>query len=549
MTCYAEDRTVLNLERQRTGRLLHALRALLVLPAIVVLLGVANRAVADQAIAPTPPLQVVKHGDALFLRSVFSPREHLVVRVGKGSNRQINFSGARLIAASAGMTEKDLTGGRLIHGNGDDSTPWNINGTYIGANHGCSALHEVTCPGHGRTAADLGSRWEGSAGSAFTLIKILDGNRLWFLPENFGNAAQWKFRTTMAGPRLTCKQRGATLTVTQERVDQLRPACRIKKQQTLVDGTSPLEDARPVTCGRLDVVEEYDIINPASVLRDVIEHPGSERDFAADHLDAVIANRIVYSFYPNGANVIHHTAQALQEFALGYMGFIQSAKLTKGDYDTHEYYIPKTVPFTQDGLRYDFRSIRDYSSPPPSPLQFSAAKRNIEDPANPPDRFIQFLGRKDGAGTVREVGYALGYSLIHGLSTPRERARDAGVALTLYTSTKTYPVAIDGKRGRTVPAGTQFDCVAYRQYFSPADEKAATCVTWHEEDGDTVVYADYHRRVDRQAIRLPAALTGRTITVIEKTPSVAFHGGDTVPSGGPLVSVDGDYGYVVFKVK
>ena len=120
----------------------------------------------------------------------------------------------------------------------------------------------------------------------------------------------------------------------------------------------------------------------------------------AEHLDAVIRNHIVYRFHPNGANVIYYTAKALQQFRLGYMGFIQSAKLYTGQYDTHEYYIPKTRRFTQDDITYDFRSLQDYSFRLPSPLRFMPGNKNIEDAENLPDRFIQFLGRKKDGKTV-----------------------------------------------------------------------------------------------------------------------------------------------------
>ena len=84
---------------------------------------------------PSVALRVVKHGDYVFVRSAFSSHHDLVVRVGKGSNRQINFSNTRLVPVSAGMDVGKLNGGTLTHGNGDDATPWNINGTYIGGNH------------------------------------------------------------------------------------------------------------------------------------------------------------------------------------------------------------------------------------------------------------------------------------------------------------------------------------------------------------------------------------------------------------------------------
>jgi hypothetical protein len=115
----------------------------------------------------------------------------------------------------------------------------------------------------------------------------------------------------------------------------------------------------------------------------------------------------------------------------------------------------------------------------------------------------------------------------------------------LFTSSKSYPAAIDSKRGLFVPAGTQFECVAYRQYFRPAPEGPATCVYWHEDGRQTVVYVDYHRKVDRDRLELPPELAGKTFTIVERTPSVTVHGDGKLAPGGIEVSVAGDYGYVV----
>jgi hypothetical protein len=494
-------------------------------------------------------LRVVRDEKHLFIRSAFSPGKDLVLRVGKGSNRQVNFSGTWLVNSSAGMSAAELSRGALIHGNGDDSTPWNINGTYIGANHGCSNMRQITAKGHGLTTADLGSTWTDAAGTEFYVIRIVDADKLWFLARNTGKGSVWQLKTTVSGDALTRTEGKATLEVAEVAMAQLRPACRIRSQQYLVDGRESLKHDTPVTCNHLDVVEEYDIINPASLLEDIAAHPGEERDFAAEHLDGVIRNHIVYRFHANGATVIYYTAKALQEFRLGYMGFIQSAKLATGAYDSHEYYIPKTIPFRQDDIDYDFRRLQDYSSRLPSPIRFRAPAKNIEDPANLPDRFLQFLGRRDGDKTVRDVGYAIGYSLLTGVTKPEARAKNADSAIMLYTSSKSYPVAVDSKMGPMIPAGTDFYCIAYRHYFHPAAQPNATAVYWHEENDDTVVYADYHKAVNGDVLKLPAEFAGRSLTVVEKTPSVTLHTSGTVPKTGVAVSVRGDYGYIVFRLR
>ena len=495
------------------------------------------------------PLRVVRYGEDVFIRSPFSPADDLVVRVGKGANGQANFAGTYLVGASTGMTVGELGAGRLIHGCGDDATPWNLNGTYIGANHGCSDAREVVSASHGRTADDLGTVWKDGAGAEFVLLKVEDADRLWFLSVDQGDGAIWRFTRTLAAPALT-RADGQTIPFTDAHMVQLRPACRITRQDYLIDGQRPLADGEPVTCEFLDIAEDYDIINPGSLVRDMVEHPGEQRSFVADQLDAVVANSILYRFHPNGACVIDYRAEALQEFNLGYMGFIQSAKLTAGtNYTTHEYFIPKTLPFTQDGLAYDFRSGQDYRTAPPSALNFSVDKLNVEDPGNLPERFIQMLGHEENGRVVHDVGYALGYSLVTGITVPEARAANCGRPLFLYTSAKSYPAAVDAKMGNPIPAGTEFHCRAYRCYFHPSAQPNATFAYWYRDGEDVVLCADYDRSVERDVPALPAECVGRAVEVVDKTPSVTLLTGDTVPDGGVAVSVNGEYGSVVLRVR
>ncbi len=482
-------------------------------------------------------LHVKKSGPSLVLRSRFAPGRDLALTVGLGSNRQINFQQAFWLDAGMALDLTEVRHGTLLHGCGDDSTPWNINGTYIGANHGCSDIREVAQPRHGLTDAALGGAWRDSAGNAFFLIHIPTPDTLWFLSDNAGSKTIWKFNTKLAGPILTNAASGATLAFQECRMAQLRPACRIRRQAYLLNGQIPLPENQWTAGAFLEIAEEYDIINPGSLLEDIRAHPGQARDWTAPHLEGVIANRIVYRFYPGGATVVRHVSRALQEFQMGYMGFVQSAKLHQGQFETHEYYIPKTRPFTLAGIAYDFQAIQDYSQKLPQSLHFGAAYGNLADTNDPPGRFIQLLGARAGGGTIRKFGYALGYSPVNGLTRRGERARHAETAINLYTTSKSYPHAVDRQFGLVVPAGTEFDCTAYRQYFDPAAFPGATCVYWHPDGGAIMLYIDYHRAAERDVLRLPDSLTGKRLEIIEKTPSLTLHTGGTVPADGLAVSV------------
>lgn len=488
-------------------------------------------------------------GDVVYIRSWFSPTQDVVIKVtGKfGYNHQVNFLGGALVSHKAPMTPAAHEAGEPFHGCGDDATPWNINSTYIGGNHGDSDVLQVTAKAHGLTVADTGSAWRDEAGTTFHVIKVDAPDRVLFLSDNVGKGPYWRFIRAIKGSKLTRSDKDQTLPVESVQVTQLWPACRIARQEYLVDGKTPLSDGRAVACEYLDVVDEYDIICPDAVLEAVKTAPGKAADFVAPGLEAVIGNRIVYRFLPQGACVIRHHAEAKRDFQLGYMGFIQSAPLRKAGFDT-QYYVPKTLPFTVDQQRFDFRGIQDFSLKLTKSCDFTAANGNLENPSNPPERFIQFLGKKENGGVSRKIGYALGYSLIEGITRPALRARNARMPLWIYTSSKTYPHAIDEGMGKEVKAGTVFDCVAYRQYFDAAADPNATCVYGHLEGDDYILYADYHRSVEKDVLAVPAKQIGARIELIEKTPSVTILSGDKVLATGLALSVKGDYGYVVVKL-
>ncbi len=493
-------------------------------------------------------LQVVKNKDVILIRSPFQKEKDLVIRIELGENRQINFRSTFLVDSSS-TTDYTLWDGLTIHGNGDDAAPWNINGTYIGGNHGAEGVCELTCTGHGLATADLGKEWTDEKGRKLYLVKIVSPDTLWFLGENTATAPLWKFNFTISGNTLTGKNDGRKLIFTKNNGIQLRPACRIRKQAYLADGKTPLADGTVTTCNYFEIAEEYDIINPGSVLADVIAHPGIERNFIADHLDAVLRLEIVYRFYPNGSNVIETKAKALQSFNLGSALFVMTAPLTtRGNSYSREYYVPKTRPFVLDGKNFDFQKIQDYNDKPPASINFSTDGTYVEDSKNLPERFIQFLSRKENNRNVREIGFALGYSLIQGVTQPHVRAGNVKNAAILYTSLKSYPYAMDSKMG-LIPAGMEFHCVGYRDYFAPQAYPNATCVYWHAEGDDIILYADYHRKIDRDTIKLPPNFTGRKISIVEKTPSVTLHTTDEVPATGIVLSVGDAYGYIVLKLR
>lgn len=486
---------------------------------------------------------VLKKGDLIYVRSYFSPEKDVLITMNKGLNGQVNFLNTRLISGTAPLT--DVSSGAVVHHCGDDSTPWNLNGTYIGANHGCSDGRELTIKKHGLTVSDIGSEWLDEAGNKFYIIKIASPDSLWILGENKGKDGIWRFNKTIKAP---LKNGDRVLKIEEDKMLQIRPAIRIKEQKYLVDGKTPLQDGVPTPCEFLDLKEEYDIICPDSLLEMIQKNPGKEADFAAQSLDSVMTFKTLYRFMPLGACTIDHNVKANRKFNIGHALFVMSMQLNKDGYDMREEYIPKTLPFEKNDIKYNFKAVQDVSGKFPFPIHFSEKEKNIESPDNYPDRFIQFLSKKQGDKITREVGFAIGYSLIDGLGRSEERAKTTSMPIWIHTTSKTYPFAIDPKIGTRIPAGKEFHCLVYRQYFNPAAFSEATAVYWHKELDSYMLYIDYHKAVQNDTVKLPDYLIGKKITVVEKTPSLNLVTGKTVPPGGLVISANEQYGYIVLKL-
>ena len=489
-------------------------------------------------------LVVLKLGRFVYVRSAISDREDVVIPITAGpSNGQIIFGMTFLVPSGTPMDAAKMHEAKWeFHACFDDAVPWCLNETYIGANHGANDVMKVTSPSHGLSDSDLGSLWKDAAGTAFYVVGTAGGDHVLLLSENMGEYPRWKFTRSIEGKKLTNTATGRILPIHSAELSQLLPACRIKSQRFVVDGKLPLEEGVPAQCTSFEVAEESDIIAPDSVLEAFKQSAGQRIDFVSKEREAVLSNHIVYQFQPGGACVIRHHATALRDFDLSYMGFIQSAPLYTTKNGCLLSYIPKTLPFRADGMKYDFGGVQDLSVAPTGPLIFSLENGNVADASDLPDRFIQIL--RDGG---RQVGFAMGYSLVHELTKPAVRAANTGSPLFIFTTKKTYPAAIDRKAG-PVKKGTVMECLAYRQYFDPQSHPGATCVYGNMQEGDYILYADFHRKVEKITLKVPDIFKGRRFDVVEKTDSIEIASHGEVADDGIPVVAEGERGSVILRV-
>jgi hypothetical protein len=502
---------------------------------------------------PAKKISVYQSGDKTFIRSRFSKDKDIIIITTKGKNNgQLDFYITRLIPSKLPVTPQTFNAGISIHYAGDDSAPIFFNRTYLGGGHGAMAGIYVSSKNHGFSTKDLGSVLLTDK-QKFYIAKIIDKNRFLVIPEDKGKDGIWSFKIFSAIKNtLKDKRSGRILKITKATPTQLMPGCRITKLEYRLDGRK-LEDDEIVETGDvLEVTESYDIIGPDIVLDAIKKNPGKQVNFIDKQFAPVAVAKNTYTFLPGGACVIKQYYKINRNVFLSRIGlkFIQSQALYPGKSFTHEYYIPKTIPFEKYKRKFDFAEIEDFGNKLPGPIYFSVKDKNIADQKNMPDRFIQFLGKKNKGKISRQIGFALGYSLTEGVTIPGKRAKMTNIAAFIYTSKKTYPIAANSLMGRILPAGTEFKGTSYRQYFEPeAASKNATSVYWHPAEKAYVLYADYHKAVENDAINIPAEWNGRKITVVEKTPAIKITTGNTINNAKIKVSTTSKYNYIVIKIK
>ena len=479
-------------------------------------------------LAAAETLTVSRRGDSLSIESPFPGGWTLTRTAGvTGPSRLFNFRSATL--------KKEGTKEFVLKGSSDDICPWNFNGTYIGANHGDFLASAVICAApHGLSTKDCGSQWRDAKGTKFYVVKIESPAIVWVLSENLSKEKDvWKFVRPAAGGTLTHAD-GRVLKDFKVQYRQLRPQARVVGRKYLADGKE-LADKTTVQCAVFTVEEEYDIVATDALLKHIIANPGKQISFNAPGLDPVLSQKIVYTYYPDGACLVEHNAKFHRNVRPNYMGFIQAGSMAKGKYGHHLYYIPKTKPFTYEKEEWDFANMVDFTRPIKGSIYFSA--KMFEDPKNLPDRFVQYL--KDAQGQP-DAGFVCGYSALSGCTVPGERAKNARVALFLYKTHKTYPHALDGGRIKLIKAGQTFHCLAYRQYFDPNQGY------YLNRQGDAyVMYADFHAPVKGKVIPLPEKLRTLGMTLLEKSPGVEYRRKD----GSLVFDSPGKNGYGVLKFR
>ena len=487
------------------------------------------------SLAGAETMTVALRGSTLYMRSAWSDTHDLFRVCGLGGNKQFNYSYSALVEKK--VTDQDLMvkgkyPGRF-HWCGDSTGVMhmypdpNSRQIYIlSGNHGYGGS-EITMPDHGYTKADIGRKLD----ETHWICQIISKDKFRVIPA-IKKAALPKAQEVKGFTNFQ--------------------ATRTLSRSYLLDG-KVLEQGKILKGSEVTVIEKTGICTFEALTAAGLKHD-EVKDFYTvwDY---------VYSFYPNGSCRAEAKVTFDRDVCLMGVSTMQDSDMELGKYEFYEKYIPKVkkirlsadIPaknaqvFYFNGRKnqtdtrlYDFEGVQDMTfkrkgQANGNPRFEIAVKGGFVDPADLPDRWIEFLGSVENGKRVRKIGSVLGLDPAFGALKHAERAKNR-LAFIIPSWNKCYPSHFSpGKK--IVKKGTVLEMVGYRCYFNPEKIGDATALFVIPHKNSFKVYADFHKSV--RDYQLPFA-PGAKVTLLEKSAGVTL--------SGNKISVSGNYGRIVVEV-
>ncbi len=474
------------------------------------------------------------------------------------NNPIIDFGTAELVDKNTGK-KTSLNG----YYSSDETNPQLINGLYIGSNHGAMGAR-VTSNNHGKTQADVGSVWTDANGIKWDLIRVEDANKLFFLQQKNYNLAttNFGFSGNIAGP-LTYVSDGVntgSITVNSSSATQTFPSiANVEHTFYLVRDGEMIEFDNRVSgvsykADEVVVVEEYDIINPASIapaLRQnkpdggYVEAPSiavGEPIFHYKQTLTVKADGTIFT------EIDHEVLTDLNSYETYGYQFYQRANPYGGGAWRQ---VPGTKEFTDGkGVNWDITTPYEYTNVPgtaatnlPVPKSRTLKKADWIDSDVVPSRILDFIRDEDGKNVM---GYMTGFLPIYD-GEPSVRKTKTNSNIYMYDEkAKAYPIFVSssGIADKTVltAEGSRIHGVSYRKYVDLTGfEKNNTQYYTINHENMTYYYVDFIE-AGTQTLDLEKSGCIYDLTKVESIGNITYK-----QIGDKIVVTSEDRGYLVLK--
>lgn len=476
--------------------------------------------------------------------SDFSEKYQLLRTAGDGiKNKQFNFEPVYLIDKK---TKKSFH----LHRCTDDTTPWNMYGTYIGANHGCSDGNTLKIKNHGFTRKDLGKKILTEKGKDFYIMEIINKDTFGvFSLPNKHKTRPWAFsRIAFKRGPLNVIIDGKKIQAQNMGIYQLTPCIRFLSRSYLADGKE-LKKGEKRICSTFVVKDSHIVLQPDTMVLHQVKNPGKMIDLNDPSLEMIVRNDITYTFTADGNCIVDSRSELMEDLYISLFGGLQSQIPGNGYYfPSHIYYVPKTRPLkavfkgkirgknVTKNFSLDFVKGVNFAQYPFPSVFFGPDYSNITDPASYPDTCIQFFGQKD---KKRQAGYALGFSMTQGATRKGVWQKYSRKPIWINYTRKTYPFVIANKQ---MKKGEKFHFYGYRQYFDAA--KAGIPGSFYSHKLNQYKYYYYDSHENTPDFLLKEKLAGK-MEIVEASKGLTAK----QTKEGVKIKGSSPYARLVFRVK
>ena len=426
-------------------------------------------------------MQVCLHNDTAVFRTHFDGEYDLIQQFRGMNNTTTDYNAPVDFMLSGLMKKTKMDSFRpdvILSYMTDEASPCLINGSYIGANHGHHGAVNATIINHGLSFKDIASEWIDQNGVRFTLVRIKDQNSVQFLSQNVGESIErYQFVTKITGNlvRLTDEKE---LIITAQHDCDLWRANRYVSKKLITFNQGKADEVIKSQCDYAQIYEHYYIINPATVLSDLVsKRPENGYEFNPDLAQfglPMMEIKLTYTITEDGTVLCAFDNQKLMDVSwTRYLGVMFQEKpdlLGGGVYR----FLPHTLPLDCSEGVFDFNNGVLLSGAYPTSKMLTP--EFYADPDNPPNRIIDVL--KDNSG-ANKLGFACGFlPVFDGENNVRKNTLDC--ACPIYSTRKAYPVFAEGNI-------TKIKGVGYKKYFTtPKDKGSYYTINF---DGTTYFYA------------------------------------------------------------
>ena len=374
----------------------------------------------------------------------------------------------------------------ILSTSSDEDPPVVMNGHFIGGGHGDPCCVSVYAPAHGKTLKDVGAVYKDDEGTLFTLIRVYNEDYVNFVSENIGESTlNYKFKMNISGKLTYVSNGDNTSPVIPEQ--QISPDFLYSANRMLRKKIVGYKDGKAKTvitsmeCDYAEMIEEYDIINPATVapLLTAERPEGGYRHTPDMSLigEPMLNIKYIFRINPDGTILVDFDVTKLMDVRFDrFMGVMYQEKKDVFGGGIHRF-LSKLKSFTTNEGTFD------YSSPLPLrggayPESYSPSKEDFINPDDPFDRIVDYFRDKDG---VDKLGFACGYLPVY--DGEKEKRKDlVQHAIHIYKTRKAYP------NFATAIKVNHFHGCAYKKFF---DTENRASVYTMEYEGKKYIYFDF----------------------------------------------------------